>query len=1130
MQRQNHGTTPRTGLPFVNRIRELGELRAGIESALSGRGQFFTISGEPGIGKSRLADEIAVHAAANGVRCLWGRSWERGGAPAYWPWIQVLRGLTSRAETESLAAWLGPSASEVTQIVPELRQLLPSLPESPSAALAEPEQARFRLLDSTGSFLRRAAEAQPLLIILDDLHAADATTLMMLVAFAREIRDARIALIGTYREAAIQQSSERAELLALAEREGTRLPLRGLGEEAISQLVEQAAGVQPPAALVALLSQKTDGNPFFLGEILRSMAAQGQLAKGLTRVPRQLRIPEGVRESIIRNCAPLGDNARRILTIAAVIGREFDLACLACASETPRDTLADLLDRAIRLELLTEAEGAGGRYSFRHSLIREALYDTLSATQRLKLHSVVGDAIRRTYDPELYCAALAYHYSEAAPLANADEAVRYSLQAAQIAEKQLAYEESIRHLRRALEVLPLASTRDDLLRAELLLELGKALTKAGELNEARNSCLRAADAARQLNQAELFARAVVSAGRVLSDSGTTDRNLVTLLREALDHLGAADSAVCGQVLARLGVELYWTDRTESASLCQRAVDIAKRLGDSQTSIIALWARHLALRNPDSLEQRLEDTREVIRIAEQAGERDFALEARYYRISDLLEIGDITGADREHQEYLKAEAELRDRFKRGLLLQGMRAQLDGRLDEAEALAQQAFAAGQQSRRPLTFNSFLLQTGHIMWEHGRLAEAEPTLRAYIAENPLIIFTQCAMLQCLMEGGKEGEARAEFERLASDQFGTVPRDWNWLPAIFVLGLTCANLRLRAHAEVLYGLLVPFAGRNAMLGFVYCYGSVHFALGRLALTLDRCDDAETHFQAALIANRRLRAAVWTAHTEYQLAALMLMRNSPEDVGRIAELIASARHAAQAMGIVRLRRLLESNTAFEDFEHSRRNSVSMINDTGAATENAANAAGTEALTALSEASLRDGAYLAPDGVVTILFSDMADSSLMFERMGDLRAQAIVRLHNEIIREQVALHKGAEVKTTGDGFMIAFSSARRALQCAVAIQRALAAYCTENSSDPIRVKMGLHAGEAIRESNDFFGKAVILASRIADLARAGDILVSSTLRDLTESAGDLHFSDVRNVELKGLSGTYQICRAIWEPN
>jgi class 3 adenylate cyclase len=222
------------------------------------------------------------------------------------------------------------------------------------------------------------------------------------------------------------------------------------------------------------------------------------------------------------------------------------------------------------------------------------------------------------------------------------------------------------------------------------------------------------------------------------------------------------------------------------------------------------------------------------------------------------------------------------------------------------------------------------------------------------------------------------------------------------------------------------------------------------------------------------------------------------------------------------------NHAAIEDFERSRRSS--MVNDTGAAAEDASNAAGLEALSALSEVSLRDGTYLAPDGVVTILFSDMADSSLMFERMGDLRAQAIVRLHNEIIREQVALHKGAEVKTTGDGFMIAFSSARRALQCAIAIQRALAAYCAENSSDPICVKMGLHAGEAIRESNDFFGKAVILASRIADLARAGEILVSSTLRDLTESAGDLHFAEVQKVELKGFSGTYQICRAIWEPD
>ncbi len=190
----------------------------------------------------------------------------------------------------------------------------------------------------------------------------------------------------------------------------------------------------------------------------------------------------------------------------------------------------------------------------------------------------------------------------------------------------------------------------------------------------------------------------MTAGRGVSNSGETDHELVRLLNEALERLGDADSPLRGQALARLGIELYWADRERSVALCQEAVEIARRLDDPHTLIVALWGRHLSLRNPDSLEQRLADGREAIAVAERAGERDFALEARFYRITDLVEAGDIAGADLGLREYLIAEAELKDRFKRGFLLQGMRALMDGRLAEAASLAQQAFIAGQQSGRP------------------------------------------------------------------------------------------------------------------------------------------------------------------------------------------------------------------------------------------------------------------------------------------------------------------------------------------------------------------------------------------------------------------------------------------------
>src|SRR5208337_4723794 len=236
-----------------------------------------------------------------------------------------------------------------------------------------------------------------------------------------------------------------------AEREGVLLPLRGLGEVEIGEFIEGASEISPTRSLISLLSETTDGNPFFLSEILRLMAAEGRLAGDSLIAPRQLGIPSGVRESIKRRTAPLSDDTRDVLAIASVIGREFDINSLERASQIPREAIIELLDKAVALELITEVEGVPGRYSFRHGLIREALYDALPTMRRRMLHRLVADAIRSIDAPELHCAEIAYHYSEAAPIGEADLCVEYSRRAAQIAEKQLAYEEAARHLRTALE-------------------------------------------------------------------------------------------------------------------------------------------------------------------------------------------------------------------------------------------------------------------------------------------------------------------------------------------------------------------------------------------------------------------------------------------------------------------------------------------------------------------------------------------------------------------------------------------------------------------------------------------------------------------------------------------------------
>ena len=1123
---------------FVDRVHELAELTAGIDGALASEGRLLTVSGEPGVGKSRLARQAAAYAEKRGVRALWGRCWEHGGAPPYWPWVQALRRLIADADPATLSGWLANDAAEIAQIAPELRERLGGLPEPPSAALAQPEKARFRLFDSVASFVRRAAETEPLLIILDDLHAADPTSIMMLVAVSRQIRTMRATIIGTYREIEVKLLPELAALITEAEREGLVLPLRGLGEADIREFVERTWGVRAASPLVDLLRDTTEGNPFFLHEVLRQMAADGQLAGGASNGSVRLNIPRGVSEFIKRLTQPLPDEAREMLDVASVLGREFSLNALASVMGKPPEVLIDPLDRAAALELITEAPGAG-RYSFRHALIREALYDALPAARRRALHRAVAEAIRALNADAPPFAEIAYHYCQSASPADAEIAADYSRQAARAAERQLAYEEAAQHLRNAIDALALKPGGDEALEAEIMCDLGEVQARTGDFAEARKTCLKAVELARRLNRPEPFARAAVTAGRGVSNSGETDHELVRLLNEALERLGDRDSPLRGQALARLGIELYWADRERSVALCQEAVEIARRLDDPRTLIVALWGRHLSLRNPDSLEQRLADGREAIAVAERAGERDFALEARFYRVTDLVEAGDITGADLGLRDYLVAEAELKDRFKRGFLLQGMRALMDGQLAEAASLAQQAFIAGQQSGRPLTLNAFLVQHGMALWELGRLGELEPQLRAYVLKNPLIVFARCGLQLTLVQLGRLDEARTEFESLAEDAFARVPRDWNWLASMFVLAEICVDLGDARNAEILYRLLQPYSARNAVLGWYHTYGSVACALGRLAGLLGRFDDARAHFETALAANARMRAATPLAHAQCELAKLLLARGEGDDAERARALLGSARRATEALNLVRVRQKLERLGAARPAPAEREPvaaiaeglaesgaSVEAPSLGGAPIEPEGAALDTVAASALSRAR-EVGALASLDGTVTIMFSDIVESTTLYETLGDLRGSELIRTHNEIFRREVAAHRGHEVQTFGDSFMIAFSSVRRAVLCAIALQRAFAAYSDSHADLPIRIRIGLHVGEAVRESTDFFGRAVILAARISSLAQGGQILVSSTLHDVAVSAGDLRFSPAGERPLKGLAGTHRIYELIW---
>ena len=393
--------TPRGA--FVGRERELAELGAGLDEAFAGRGRLILLAGEPGIGKSRLAEELVARAGARGARVLVGRCWEAGGAPAYWPWVQSLRAYVRDSDSAALRSQLGAGAADLAPLLPELRERFPGLPEPPAL---ESEAARFRLFDATAGFLRNASESRPIVLVLDDLHAADSPSLLLLRFLARQLRSSRMLLLGLYRDVDPTPGQELTEMLAEATREPAtrRLSLGGLSEGEVAEYVGLTASAIASAELVAALSEETEGNPLFVGEFVRLVSVEGVQSHGLV-------IPQSVRDVIARRLTHLSDECNRVLVLASVLGREFALAAVGRLAGVSEEELLDTLDEAMAARVVSDIPGTPDRLRFTHVLVRDTLYEAITIARRVRLHRQAVEVSRTLYgdEPGLYLAELAHH-------------------------------------------------------------------------------------------------------------------------------------------------------------------------------------------------------------------------------------------------------------------------------------------------------------------------------------------------------------------------------------------------------------------------------------------------------------------------------------------------------------------------------------------------------------------------------------------------------------------------------------------------------------------------------------------------------------------------------------------------
>ncbi len=888
---------------LIGRNRELAQLQGGLADARNGHGGLFLVTGEPGIGKTRLAEELSRHASEDDMLAVWGRCWENPGAPAYWPWTQALRALIEARDPTALKAELGGGADWIAQIVPELRERVPGI--EPIGSLRS-EQARFALFDAVTHFLWNHSRREPLLIVLDDLHVADRESLALLDFMARSLGDAAVVVMAAYQDAAARERSEAvARQFATLALKGRRVALEGIGEEQVGMMIEAEMGSMPPVELVRELHAITEGNPLFAGEVTRLIAADGQLAAWTAGSAGRLPLPDTVRETIRRRFEPLGMAGVQLLKAAAVIGREFRLGTLERVVAAGSEQIVDVLDQSRAAGLVADVPGSIGRFRFTHGLIRETLYEELRSRERSDLHALAGRALLEVHgdDPE-HLAELAHHFVKAAESGgDAERALDYAERAGAEAMRVLAYERAAELFQQAIKVSDLLP-RDEERCARLMLSLGTALTRAQDPS-AREVLIAAANLARSADRPELLARAALGIHVFNLRPGEPDQDSIKLLDEARERIGPADRELLARLLARIATALYYEPGTAERrnELVTEAVEIARSLEDPATLAYVLINGQLATWGPDTTERDLDWVEELLLLTEEAGNAELALQTRTRQIDYLLELDDLSTADDALAALERTAADSPDPRARAYLpLQRARwSTITGEYAEAEQWNAEAASVGRALDDRMIQLLAVAQLTMMRWTQGRIGEVEELVHSYAVAAPRIVGWRAALARIYCELGREPEAQRELDRLDQTGLSNLPRYNGWMNMMALLAEVCRHLGDERRAAAVYQLLLPFARRNVVTAQCVFDGPVTRFLGILAATTKDWDTAATHFETARIACARMHARPFEALLDIDEARMLASRDGPGDRGRALTLLDRGGRIAGDLGMERI-------------------------------------------------------------------------------------------------------------------------------------------------------------------------------------------------------------------------------------
>jgi DNA-binding SARP family transcriptional activator len=870
---------------FVGRTADIETLTRLYGDVAGGERRLILVSGEPGIGKTRLAAEFARRAHEQDAIVLYGRCDEEA-LLAQQPFVEALRHYLRGSSARDLAARLPRAGGELRRLLPEIADLIPGLPE-PLAG--DPEGARSRLFEAVGSLLHEAAQATPVVLVLDDLHWADSATLLLLKYVVRYPRDARLMVLGLYRDTELDAEHPLVAALAGLGRQQPleRLPLAPLDEAAVSELVGLHVGEDAPAELGRIVYEGTDGNAFFVVEMLRDFNESG---KERTQ-PIRLAVPETVKDVIGDRVARLGAEANRLLAAASVLGNDFELRVLRQVADLGEDELVDRIDSVVRAQVIEELAGPAGRYTFSHGLIRDTVYDVLSATRRAVLHRHAGEAIEAAHGGNLepYLSELAHHYAQAGLGGDIDKAIEYGRRAGEYALVQSAYEQAAAHFRRTVELIDVwdpAERMGD--RCDLVIAQGEAERQAGD-RAYRQTLLDAARSAIDLGDAERLARAALANNRGIYSSGFgIDRERVEVLEAALDAYDPADSAIRAALSALLALELTTErDPRRRERLNDEAVAMARRVGDPRTLAQVLTQRCVSQWNrAHARDQRLANLREAGEIADRLHDPLLIGHVAYLGAQEAMNVGELDECDRLLARLSVVTEELAQPFMRWYesIVRAKRRVISGPPEEAEQLAYAAFKLGQRAGQldgDLWFLGQLIAARYLQGTFDRgnphLADIVRTPDLSLESGPNVtqsphmrLLSAAATSMILAEVGRLDDARRFLDVLMLSDLDRLPPDYTALLIPVYASVAAARLGDVRSAERLHAMLEPRSER-LVTTVASWFGAVNHHLGVLARTLSRLDEAEARFADAERTYESLDAKPWLVRLRNDRAATLV-------------------------------------------------------------------------------------------------------------------------------------------------------------------------------------------------------------------------------------------------------------------